>query len=57
MRELTVSEIDQFDFTGQVPELNMPATRETAATPAKSASQYRLKAQAFSSQKRRLQLA
>ena len=27
MRELTALEIEQFDFTGQVPEMNTPAYR------------------------------
>ena len=35
MRELTALEIERFDFTGLVPDMNMPALRNSAAAPAK----------------------
>ena len=37
MRELTALEIEQFDFTGRVPELNVASPRAQAVMSAKKA--------------------
>jgi hypothetical protein len=36
MRELTALEIDQLDFSGRVPDLNMPAARQQSCASAKN---------------------
>lgn len=36
MRELTALEIDQLDFSGRVPEMNMPGLRQDSRTAAKN---------------------
>ena len=60
MRELTTLEIEQFDFTGRIPELNMPTYRNNVATAAKtSGRKHSLKANPFAKRphkKRRPQL-
>ena len=48
MRELTALEIDQLDFSGLVPDMNMPALRNSATASAKkSRNKYSLKANPF----------
>ena len=43
MRELTALEIDRFDFTGHIPELNMPTHGNKSAAPAKAQRRVKLR--------------
>ena len=61
MRELTALEIERFDFTGHIPDMNMPVRRQSASAPAKKQqSKYSLKTNPFAKRghkKRRPQIA
>ena len=56
MRELTAAEIDRFDFTGQIPELNVASPRAQDAVSAKKAQRH-LNLNIRPAKKRRLQIA
>lgn len=56
MRELTAAEIDRFDFTGQIPELNVASPRAKDAVSIKKAQRH-LNLNIRPAKKRRLQIA
>ena len=56
MRELTAAEIDRFDFTGQIPALNVANPRAQELMSAKN-SQRQVKLNIRPAKKRRLQVA
>ena len=56
MRELTAAEIDRFDFTGQIPELNVATARVHEVVSAKN-TQRQINLNIRPTKKRRLQIA
>lgn len=56
MRKLTAAEIDRFDFTGQIPALNVASPRRQDIAPAKK-PQRQLYLNMRPAKKRRLQMA
>ena len=56
MRELTAAEIDRFDFTGHIPELNVASPRAQEVMSAKN-TQRQVKLNIRPAKKRRLQIA
>ena len=56
MRELTAAEIDRFDFTGHIPELNVATARVQEVVSAKN-TQKQVHLNIRPTKKRRLQIA